>query len=148
MKSYHCSMCNYITNNKHNYNNHLLSKSHYNNANNEDRLYTCHLCNKTFSHRSSLSRHMNHSCKKRERENASNTENKITKDLQAKISEQEIMISNLKQRVSELESIHENHTPNHENKNDINNLKPIEIIYDKKVNEIVKKQFIEDLCVL
>ena len=65
MKSYHCSMCNYITNNKHNYNNHLLSKAHYNNANNEDRLYTCHLCNKTFSHRSSLSRHMNHSCKKK-----------------------------------------------------------------------------------
>ena len=148
MKSYHCNMCNYITNNKQNYNNHLLSKIHNIKSNNEDRLHTCDLCNKTFSHRSSLSRHMKHSCKKRERENKSSTDINTTKELKDKISEQEIMISNLKKRIIELETINEHYTPNNDNKNDINTLKPIEIIYDTTLNETVNKQFIEDLIVL
>ena len=145
MKSYHCNMCNYNTNNKQNYNSHL-SKMH--NTNNEGRVHTCQLCNKTFRHRSSLSRHMNHTCQKREREKEPSMNHEKTKDLQQKISEQEIRINNLKERILELESTNESYTPNHENKNDINNSKPIEIIYDAELNETVKKQLIEDLTVL
>lgn len=148
MKSYHCNMCNYKTHNKQNYNSHLLSKIHSMNCDNEHRLHTCSFCDKTFSHRSSLSRHMNHSCKKREREKEPNEDKIEIKNLQDIISDQYTEINKLKDRILELESVHEHYTPNHDNKNDINNSKPIEIIYDETLNEIVENQLIEDLCVL
>ena len=148
MKSYHCSMCKYMTNSKQNYSHHLMSKMHIMNSGTEDRLYTCNFCDKTFSHRSSLSRHMNNSCKKREREKETTNENQIVKDLEQKISQQELIINDLRQKISYLENHHLPSTPNHDNKNDVNTLKPIEIIYDLSLNEAVSQHLIEDICTL
>ena len=96
MKSYHCNMCKYTTNNRQNYNSHLLSKIHNINSNIEDRHYTCEFCNKTFGHRSSLSRHIKHNCKKREREKDPSIETNIIKNLESVISQQEATIQNLR----------------------------------------------------
>lgn len=65
---YLCESCNYETDNKSNYNKHLVSASHYvvsSPTNNIDRnKLICPNCNKTFAHESSYSRHIKYRCVK------------------------------------------------------------------------------------
>lgn len=66
---YLCAICNYETDNKSNYNKHLLSKAHCKMENLHDKEYDekkliCSNCNKTFAHASSYSRHMSYRCTK------------------------------------------------------------------------------------
>lgn len=67
---YKCTKCSYSTNDKSNYNKHILSKSHKNVLQNlsDTKLaineeYKCLKCNKTFSRNSSLKRHIKNFCK-------------------------------------------------------------------------------------
>ena len=63
MMKYYCDICNSQYHNKSNYNRHIKSKSHIENAENAEKLSNtisnsnkC-VCNKTFAHASSASRH-------------------------------------------------------------------------------------------
>ena len=81
MKKYYCECCNYETDIKCNYTKHLLTKKHilisskmkYNqklhsnsleNEKDDGHILQCKYCSKEFKHASSLSRHINHICKK------------------------------------------------------------------------------------
>jgi len=56
MKKYNCEICNYTTDNKTNYNNHLHTKTHINNITPIDN-FCCTECLKIFKHKSSLCKH-------------------------------------------------------------------------------------------
>lgn len=81
MKKYYCECCNYETDIKCNYTKHLLTKKHIlisskmkHNQNKQSNsmviekddghILQCKYCSKEFKHASSLSRHINHICKK------------------------------------------------------------------------------------
>jgi len=56
MKKYNCDICNFESNNKTDYNNHLHTKKHINNITPEDK-FCCNECLKIFNHKSNLYKH-------------------------------------------------------------------------------------------
>ena len=60
MSKYLCKLCNYQCNDKSNYNKHLFTKKHINKVNLQK---TCSFCNKEFSSKYHLSRHLKNNCK-------------------------------------------------------------------------------------
>jgi|LakMenEpi02Apr12_1017379.scaffolds.fasta_scaffold00559_1 hypothetical protein len=56
MKNYNCDICNFITNNKTNYDNHLHTKIHIENITPEGQ-FCCNICLKIFKHKSNLCTH-------------------------------------------------------------------------------------------
>jgi hypothetical protein len=91
MKNYICEPCNFTSNNKTNYENHLHTKTHINNITPEDK-FCCEICFKIFNYKSSLYNHKKlHS-------------NKIKDDLEDElINDPKIEVLLLKQKVKFLE---------------------------------------------
>ena len=59
---YECIQCNFVTPDKNKYEKHLISKKHLNNYNgfkkDNDNNYICNFCNKSFSYRQNINRHI------------------------------------------------------------------------------------------
>jgi len=91
MKNYICEPCNFTSNNKTNYENHLHTKTHINNITPEDK-FCCDICLKIFNYKSSLYNHKkSHS-------------NKIKDDLEDELmNDPKIEVLLLKQKVKFLE---------------------------------------------
>jgi len=100
MKNYICEPCNYISNNKTNYEIHLHTKTHIDNITPDDK-FCCNECLKIFNHKSNLYRHQK-TCKqqKENNENYNDNQNEIINDIN---NDPKIEVLLLKQKVKFLE---------------------------------------------
>ena len=134
---YLCKICNFNSNNKTNYNKHLLTEKHMNNTNNytnnnTKEIFTCEYCNDIFNSKTTLWRHTN-KCMQ-EINNYDNNE-KI-KELENKIEDLE------KEKKNLINPTINNNTFN----NTINNNLNINIILDEKCKDAIEfTKFIDQI---
>jgi len=79
MKIYNCDNCNFVSNNKTNYDNHLHTKTHIENITPKDK-FCCNICLKIFNHKSNLCAHKKSCSNKhiiKEKKNIINHDNNI-----------------------------------------------------------------------
>lgn len=139
MAEYHCKCCKYKTNVKCNYDKHMNSKKHFMVVNN-DHLQTkikddenmfsyalqsnhvCKYCEKRFTTRTSMYRHIKYSCKHNDDEDLKELVRLLNKQLDDKDSEMKCQISNMQKQIDRLTSKLQiqqinNHHSNNNNQN-------------------------------